>query len=222
MNHKPEAFARRGFVFVSTNYRMLPEVDMETITRDVAKAAGWVHAHIAEYGGDPNRMLIMGHSAGAELAALLCTDERYLKAEGVSLSSVRGCVPVDGDTYDIPRIIEVAAIRRKLLGQPEPRPGQGHYEKFGSDPRKHRDFSAVNHVSRGKHIPPFLLLHVADHVDTTDQALCMRNALRAKGLPVETFGAENTNHVKLDADLGLPDDPATQALFRFCDRVLRD
>jgi acetyl esterase/lipase len=222
MNHKPEAFARRGFVFVSTNYRMLPEVDMETITRDVAKAAGWVHAHIAEYGGDPNRMLIMGHSAGAELAALLCTDERYLKAEGVSLSSVRGCVPVDGDTYDIPRIIEGAAIRRKLLGQPEPRPGQGHYEKFGSDPRKHRDFSAVNHVSRGKHIPPFLLLHVADHVDTTDQALCMRNALRAKGLPVETFGAENTNHVKLDADLGLPDDPATQALFRFCDRVLRD
>src|SRR3954467_2709152 len=52
---KPQAFADKGFVFVSTNYRLLPAVDMGTIVRDVAKAAGWVHKHAAEYGGDPNR-----------------------------------------------------------------------------------------------------------------------------------------------------------------------
>jgi arylformamidase len=219
INTKPQAFADRGFVFVSTNYRLLPHVDMETIVRDVARAAGWVHDHISEYGGDPKRLLIMGHSAGAQLAALLCTDERYLKAEGVPLAVVRGCVPVDGDTYDVPLMIETAAARRKALGQPDPK--FGHYQKFGSDPVKHRDFSAVNHVAKGKKIPPFLLLHVADHVDTTAQALRLRDVLRAAGLPAQNFAAPATDHVKLDVDLGLPDDPATKALFEFVGSALR-
>ena len=57
---KPRAFMNRGFVFVSTNYRLLPAVDMETIIRDVAKSLHWVHAHIAEYGGDPDFVAITG------------------------------------------------------------------------------------------------------------------------------------------------------------------
>jgi arylformamidase len=219
INSKPQAFADRGFVFVSTNYRLLPDVDMGTIVRDVAKAVGWVHDHISEYGGDPKRLLIMGHSAGAQLAALLCTDDRYLKAEGVSLGTVRGCVPVDGDTYDVPLMIDTAAARRKALGQPDPK--FGHYQKFGSDPVKHRDFSAVNHVAKGKKIPPFLLLHVADHVDTTAQALRLRDVLRAAGLPAENFAAPATDHVKLNVNLGLPDDPATKVLFEFVGNALR-
>src|SRR3954447_19047024 len=97
---KPQVFNAKGFVFVSTNYRLLPDVDMATLTRDVAKSIRWVHDHIAEHGGDPNRLLIMGHSAGAQLAALLCTDDCYLKEEGLSLAIIKGCVPVDGDTYD--------------------------------------------------------------------------------------------------------------------------
>jgi arylformamidase len=219
VDSKPQAFVDRGFLFVSTNYRLLPEVDMGTITRDVARAVGWVHHHISEYGGDPKRLFIMGHSAGAQLAALLCTDERYLKAEGVSLASVRGCVPVDGDTYDVPLIIEAAAARRKALGQPDPK--FGHYQKFGSDPVKHRDFSAVNHIAKGKRIPPFLLLHVADHADTTAQAVRLRDVLRAAGLPAESFAVSDTDHVKLDVHLGLPGDPATKALFDFVDGTLR-
>ncbi len=67
---KPQVFMDKGFVFVSTNYRLLPSVDMATIVRDVAKSIRWVHDHIAEYGGDPKRLFIMGHSAGAQLAAL--------------------------------------------------------------------------------------------------------------------------------------------------------
>ena len=61
---KPQAFVDKGFVFVSTNYRLLPNVDMGTIVRDIAKSIRWVHDHIAEYGGDPKRLLVMGHSAG--------------------------------------------------------------------------------------------------------------------------------------------------------------
>ena len=76
---KPEVFVDRGFVFVSTNYRLLPDVDMETLTSDVAKSLGWVHKNIAKHGGDPNRIFVGGHSAGAQLAALICIDERYLE-----------------------------------------------------------------------------------------------------------------------------------------------
>ena len=56
MQVKPKLFVENGFVFVSTNYRLLPSVDMETIIRDVAKSIGWVRTHIAEYGGDPKRL----------------------------------------------------------------------------------------------------------------------------------------------------------------------
>ena len=144
---KPRAFIDKGFVFVSTNYRLLPQVDMGTIVRDIAGSIRWVHDHIAEYGGNPRRILIMGHSAGAQLAALVCTDDRYLKAEGVSLAVIKGCVPVDGDTYDVPAIIETAETRR-VHGQPQAT--YGHREKFGNDPAKHRDFSAVTHVTKRK------------------------------------------------------------------------
>src|SRR5215472_13060193 len=73
---KPQWFMDKGFVFVSD--------------------------HIAEYGGDPKRILVGGHSAGAQLAAILCTDERYLKEQGISFDVLKACVPVDGDTYDVP------------------------------------------------------------------------------------------------------------------------
>jgi acetyl esterase/lipase len=216
---KPQAFADKGFVFVSTNYRLLPSVDMGTINRDVAKSVRWVHDHIAEYGGDPKRLYIMGHSAGAELAALICTDERYLKAEGLSLAIIKGCVPVDGDTYDVPAIIEVAETRWRVHGLPKAK--FGHREKFGNDPEKHKDFSAVTHVARDKGIPPFLLLHVAEHPDTSAQAQRLGNVLKDAGIAVTVFGARETTHNKINANLGSIDDPATKALFEFLDKTMK-
>ncbi|MBA4067808.1 MAG: alpha/beta hydrolase [Isosphaera sp.] len=216
---KPQAFTDRGFVFVATNYRLLPAVDMGTIVRDVAKAARWVHDHAAEHGGDPKRIVVMGHSAGAQLAALLCTDDRYLKAEGLSLAVVKGCVPVDGDTFDVPAIIATAEARWKAHGLPPAK--FGHREKFGNDPARHTDFSAVTHVAKGKGIPPFLVLHVAGHPDVTAQAVRLGNVLKDAGVPVTVFGARETTHTKINADLGRADDPATKALFEFLDAALK-
>jgi CubicO group peptidase (beta-lactamase class C family)/predicted esterase len=215
---KPQAFTDKGFVFVSTNYRLLPAVDMATIVRDVAKSVRWVHDHVADYGGDPKRLFIMGHSAGAQLAALICTDDRYLKAEGLSLSIIKGCVPVDGDTYDVPAIIETAETRWRVHGLPKAK--FGHREKFGNDPEKHRDFSAVTHVASDKGIPPFLILHVAEHPDTSAQAQRLANVLKGAGVRVTVFGAKETTHSKINADLGKPDDPATKALFDFLNAAL--
>jgi acetyl esterase/lipase len=217
---KPKVFTDKGFVLVSTNYRLLPNVEMVTIFRDVAKAIHWVHDHIAEHGGDPNRMFIMGHSAGAQLAALMCTDDRYLKAEGLSLAGIKGCVPVDGDTYDVPAIIETGETRRRVHGLPPVK--FGHREKFGNDLEKHRDYSAVTHVAKDKGIPPFLILFVADHPDTSAQAQRLGNVLKDAGVPVTLFGAKDTNHTKLNANLGLPDDPATKALLEFVGNALKN
>lgn len=218
VDHKPTAFVEKGFVFVPVNYRFVPAVIMDTIVRDVAKAVGWVHKNIAQRGGDPSRIFLMGHSAGAQLAALLCTDSRYVEAEGVPRRSIKGCVPVDGDTYDVPLQVATATARRKGLKQPPPK--MGHPEKFGNLERQ-RELSAVNHVAPNRGIPPFLLLHVADHTDTTAQAHRLWAALDQAGIPAKLFGAEGTDHVKLDRDLGLAGDAATQALWEFVEPLAR-
>ena len=220
VNIKPQAFMDKGFVFVSTNYRLLPNVDMGTIIRDVAKSVGWVHGHIGEHGGDPNRIFVMGHSAGAQLAAIICTDNRYLKAEGVPFSVLQGCVPVDGDTYDVPAIIETAETRCRVHHLPQAK--YGHREKFGNDPAKHLDFSAVTHVAPNKNIPPFLILYVSSHPDTNAQALRFDAVLKEAGIPTRLFAGKDTNHSKLNDDLGLPDDPATTVLFTFVEEALKN
>lgn len=216
---KPTWFVARGFLFVSANYRLLPEVDMETLTRDVAKALGWVRANAARYGGDPGRILVGGHSAGAQLAALLCADERYLGAENVSLQHLIGCLPVDGDTYDIPAIIETAETRRRVHHQPPP--SFGHREKFGNSPEKHREFSAVSHVRAGKNLPPFLILYVANHPDTAAQAARLAAVLRDADVPVKLFAGKDTDHVKLNNLLGADNDPATRAVEEFLGQILK-
>ena len=216
---KPQVFMDKGFVFVSTNYRLLPNVEIDIIFRDIAKSIHWVHDHIAEHGGDPKRMLVIGHSAGAQLAALICTDNRYLKEEGLPLSIIKGCVPVDGDTYDVPAIIETAETRRRVHGQPQAK--FGHREKFGNTPEKHRDFSAVTHVAKGKNIPPFLILHVADHPDNAAQAQRFGAVLKESGIPVTVFGAKETNHTKINENLGQLEDPSTKALFDFVGEALK-
>jgi len=215
---KPKVLTERGFVFVSTNYRLLPDVEMDVLIRDVAKSFSWVHSNIAKHGGDPKRIFVGGHSAGAQLAALICTDDRYLKDEGVSFDVLRGCVPVDGDTYDIPKIIMTAEHRQTLYG------GKmysfGHRQKFGNDPEKHVDFSAVTHVAKDKGIPPFLLLYFPGNPDTRAQAARLKAVLNESQIPAGSYGKRDSNHSRLNNDLGKPDDPATLELYKFLDPLI--
>ena len=150
---------------------------------------------------------------------MICTDERYLAAEGVPFAVIKGCVPVDGDTYDVPAIIETAETRRRVHGQPPAK--YGHREKFGNDPEKHRNFSAVTHVAKGKGIAPFLILHVGDHPDTSAQAFRLGAVLKDAGVPVKVFGAKETNHNRLNDNLGVEGDPSTKELYDFVSRALQ-
>lgn len=215
---KPKVFTERGFVFVSTNYRLLPTVKMEQLIGDVAKSLGWVHKNIKDYSGDPSRIFVGGHSAGAQLAALICIDDRYLEKEGVTFDALKGCVPVDGDTYDIPKIIMTAEFRQTLYGGKMF--GFGHRHKFGNDPDKHVDFSAVTHVAKDKGIPPFLILYFSGNPNTRAQAHRLASVLKEADIPVKAHGKRDSNHSRLNNDLGKTDDPATIELYRFLDPLV--
>ena len=216
---KPKAFTEAGFVFVSINHRLLPTVDMKSITGDVATALGWVYRSISTHGGDPTRVLVMGHSSGGQLAALMCTDDQYAKAASFPPTIIKGCVPVDADTFDIPAIIEVAETRARVHRLPLPT--YGHRKKFGDDPAKHREFSAVTHVARNKPIAPFLIVHVAGHPDTTAQARRLADVLTAAGIPAKIVAGRETTHASINDNIGTADDPVSKEIFAFVADALK-
>ena len=216
VHNKPRALTTRAFVLASINYRLWTPpwsksfpgtVTIKDEARDVAMAIRWIHDHAKDYGGDPAALIVMGHSAGAHLAALLCTDERYLKAEGLALADIKGCVPIDGDSFDLP-MHEKANAGNKVAATDR--------ERFGAL-ESQKELSPVMHVARDKGIPPFLILHVVDpdHPETQAQAARFGQALRAAGVPTRTHGAAGKDHTTLNNDLGLPDDKPTRELLEF-------
>ena len=215
MHAKPQAFTDKGFVFATTNYRFIPNVTLQQMTGDVAKSIRWVYDHAAEYGGDRETIFVMGWSAGAQLAALICTDDRYLKAEGLALTNIKGCVPLDADTFYPALQIDTLAARP---GARNPSPYRSKFPE-GSD----RELSSVLYVTKDKGIPPFLILHIAGRPEsgTAIQALVLANALQVAGVPVQVVAAEGKTHLTLDSDLGLPNEASTKAVFDFLDRVLK-
>jgi acetyl esterase/lipase len=132
---------------------------------------------------------------------------------------IKGCVPVDADTFDIPAIIEVAETRARVHHLPLPT--YGHRQKFGDDPAKHRDFSAVTHVASNKGIPPFLILHIAGHPDTGAQARRLASVLETAGVGVKVVAGRETTHARINDNIGAADDPVTKELFAFVADALK-
>jgi acetyl esterase/lipase len=222
VHNKPKALTERGFILASINYRLWTPpwsksfpgtVTLKNEAQDVAKAIRWVHDHAGDYGGDPAAMIVMGHSAGAHLSALVCTDERYLKAERLSLANIKGCVPIDGDSHDLPMHMKANAGKKVAATD---------RERFGTE-NLQKELSPVMHVAKGKNIPPFLILHIVDpdHPETQAQAERFAQVLRAAGVPVKIHGAAGKDHSTLNNDLGLPDDKPTQEVFEFLSQLRR-
>ncbi|MBL9118045.1 MAG: alpha/beta hydrolase [Verrucomicrobiaceae bacterium] len=210
LQKKPQAFVEKGYVLVSINYRFVPEVNLKEMMGDIAKAFKWVRDHVAEHRGDPNLITVMGHSAGAHLAALICIDSRYLMAEGVPMESLKGCVPLDVSAYDVPK-------RLKDGGSVPP---ATIIEIFGATEAEQREFSPVYHIAKGKGIPPFLILHVASRDDTKAQAHWLRDKLADSGVKPRVVAAEGKTHGTISTDLGGADDAPTLELWKFLDEVM--
>jgi acetyl esterase/lipase len=95
-SHIGNFFAKNGVGTVVINYRLSPQVRLPAPAQDVARAFAWAHRHIAAYGGDPDRLFLCGHSAGGHLVSLLATDDRYLRAERLSLEHIRAVISISG------------------------------------------------------------------------------------------------------------------------------
>lgn len=205
---KSTALNEKGMVLVSINYRLHPAVDYKGQGADVAMAIRWVRDHAKEFGGSPDRVFLMGHSAGAHLAALVATDHRYLEAEGLKLDSIKGVVLLDGAGYDIPRQIEIA---------PLPRMKEMYRTVFSEDEKKQKDASPLTHVAKGKSIPPFLILHVARRRDGKLQSESLGSRLNEAGVKATVIAAENKTHATINREIGTPDDVPTKLIFEFLD-----
>lgn len=89
-------FASEGIGVASVNYRLSPRVTYPAYLEDAAAALAWIHANVAKQGGDPKRIFVGGHSAGAYLAAMLALNPRFLERHGLSTSQVAGAIPISG------------------------------------------------------------------------------------------------------------------------------
>jgi acetyl esterase/lipase len=206
---KPRAFADKGFVFVSVNYRLVPAVTYKEQADDVARAIAWIHARAEKYDGDPGRIFLMGHSAGAQLVALVGTDERYLKAAGLPLSTLKGVIPLDGAAYDVSQRIAQGTPKEQPLFE----------EVFGKDRASQTEASAASHAARGKGIPSFLIFYVAGRDVARVQSESLGKVLGDAGVPAKVVPAEGKTHASLNDDLGKPDDVPTRVVFDFLQGV---
>ena len=113
-----EALTQRGYVVVIPDYRVYPEVMYPDFLNDGAAAVAWTSTNIERFGGDRARLFLMGHSAGAHIAAMLALDQSYLAAQKVPLTSIRGLIGLAGP-YDFlpltePNVIALFATEKNL------------------------------------------------------------------------------------------------------------
>lgn len=96
-----ESFPQQGFIVVAPDYRKVPDVKYPVYLEDAAAALAWVFKNIAEYGGDPDKIFVGGHSAGAYLAAMITMAPQFLATHEIDHLKIKGLIPISGqmDTH---------------------------------------------------------------------------------------------------------------------------
>ncbi len=198
MVHDLPAYAQRhGLLLVSVNYRMVPQVDAGGCAEDAAAALAWVRANISRYGGDPGRIFVSGHSAGAHLAALIAIDRQYLGAHGVDPEALAGIITIDGAGYDAVAQMAWLEDRQVLLSSM-------YQNAFGA---RAAELSPTLLVKGGEAYPPFLIFHVASRPDAERQSNGLAEALRAAGGRAEVIAAPGDSHRSINVEFGAAGDP---------------
>jgi len=202
---KGRFFAEHGHVFVSVNYRLSPAVQHPVHIEDVIRALAWVKAEIASYGGDPERISVMGHSAGAHLAALAGVDTKRLAAEGLAPADLATVICLDGAGYDI-------AWQVNELGGT--RVGPMFRSAFGNDEEGWNDASPVVQAKTASDLPRYLIFHVASRDDSRRQSQRLAEAVRASGGQAAVVAAPGKTHGTINREIGLDGDPVTAIVMR--------
>lgn len=203
---KPKYFGEQEIYFASTGYRLLPDTPVEDQARDVGLAVQALVGQASIIGFDPQRVVLMGHSAGAHLAALVATDPQYA---GEAFGAIKGVVLLDGAGYDVPLNIEGA-----------PYQGRQVYEyAFGFDKERQERLSPVTHVG-GPDAPNWLALYVEDRAIAKKQAGLLVDGLNAAGSSAKAVPISDTDHGRMNREIGTPEGAAqTEAINAFLAQV---
>jgi acetyl esterase/lipase len=195
------ALAERGYVAVLPDYRKYPAVQFPSFVQDGARALVWVRQHAHEWGGDPARIVVMGHSVGAHLGAMLAYEPKYLRAAGGRRRWIRAFVGLSGLYAPIPE----TDMFRQIIPPP-----------YQSD-----DWQPLWHVDSGA--PPSLLLHgLEDRLVNPLETVRLRNALLQHGVHVEMelySGRSHADTVAAFSPLARRRLPALKSAARFIDRL---
>lgn len=197
-----QALASRGFVVAIPNYRLFPAARFPGFIEDCALGVKWVSQNIASHGGDPNRIVLVGHSAGAYNAIMLALDPRYLRAAGVDAHAIRGFAGLAGPYNFFP--FDVDSTRNAFGQAPDPRETQ-----------------PINYARADG--PPLLLLW-GDRDTTVGRGNItgMEQAARTAGEAVETKIYPRVDHVGIMLALSVPfrgNAPVLQDVTEFARRV---
>ena len=180
-----EALASRGITAVIADYRLSPQVTYPGFLDDSARAVAWTHAHIAEHGGDRDKVFVMGHSAGAYNAAMLAMDPRWLAAHGERPSMLRGWIGLAGPYDFIP--IDDDDIKPSFLY-----------------PNTPPDSQPINHIGKTT-VPALLLTGDADRtVNPVRNTAQLAERLRVAGTPVQSETFDGIGHGMLVGSFARP------------------
>jgi acetyl esterase/lipase len=167
------ALAERGFVTVFPDYRLYPVVTFPAFCEDGAHALAWVEAHAQEFGGDPHRIVLMGHSAGAQIAAFVAYNHPFDEKAGADPKSIVGFVGLSGP-YAL--VTDTETLRRTF-----PAPYTPH------------DWQPISFVDA--HSPRTLLLHGLDDKEVKpEETIKLRDALVANHVRVRMELYANGRH----------------------------
>ncbi len=192
----------RGYIVVSINYRMVPDVDVQAQARDVAAALATVQARAAEWGGDASRLLLMGHSAGAHLVALLSADPSRAAAQGAG--PWRGTVVLDSAAIDTVALMSQRHAR--------------FYDRvFGADTAYWRSVSPTAALTP-RAVPTLLVCSTLRRDDSCGQAKAFVERSRAVGVNSELL-PQALDHGDINGELGRPG-AYTASVDAFIDRLL--
>jgi acetyl esterase/lipase len=193
------ALAKRGITVVVADYRLYPQVRYPSFLEDNAQAVGWTHRHIGEYGGNAQRLFLMGHSSGAYNAAMLALDPRWLQAVGMQPRDLSGWIGLAGPYDFLP------------IDNPEVKP----VFFFPDSPP---DSQPINHVRAGA--PPALLIaaNSDSYVNPQRNTAGLAKRLRADGVSVQERYYARVNHMTLVGAFAWPlawMAPVTDEVVRF-------
>ena len=203
-NNMAALYVAHGAVFVSVNYGLAPQTRYPGFLDDLAAAVRWVKDNVARYGGDPDRLSLVGHSAGAHLVALLATDPQFLERQGLPVNIFRVVVPVDTASFNF--LIDPYGwfVRRQI---------KIREEAFGTDRAVYAAASPtlVAAKARPGSLSPFMIFVGSKRDDAVAQSRAFAKALHDSGNQ-GTVTLLDLGHAQMNQAIGDTSSPLAQAL----------